>query len=98
MAYEVTWTDPALDDLREATEYIGRTSSDRADEFVSRVFEAVDSLSHNPERGALIPGYTVGGLQSRHLLFGNYRILYTVTGRNVEIQGFTHTSRQSRGF
>ena len=51
MAREVTWTDPAWEDLEAAAEYIARDSEAYAAAFVEKMKAAATSLSEMGERG-----------------------------------------------
>lgn len=55
MAWEVTWTTPALDDLDEISTFIERDSSYYAAALVNEVFEAARSLETLARRGQPFP-------------------------------------------
>jgi len=87
----VTWTDPALDDLRETCEFIGRDSPRVAEIFASRAFIVTDRLGMFPSSGRVVPEH--GREDIREIIFGNYRIIYHVLPDEVEVIAFVHGAR-----
>jgi toxin ParE1/3/4 len=52
---EITWTEPALDDLDALADYIALDKPDAAARLVQRVFARVEILAKHPEVGPRIP-------------------------------------------
>jgi toxin ParE1/3/4 len=52
---EVVWTEPALDQLNDLTEYIALDKPDAASRLVERVFEATERLAEFPDSGRRPP-------------------------------------------
>jgi len=52
---EIEWTDPALDDLEDLRDHIGKDSPRYARRFLERVFEAVEHLQNHPRMGRFVP-------------------------------------------
>lgn len=48
---EITWTNPALDQLEEIAEYIALDKPGAASDFVKRVFRIAERLEHFPNSG-----------------------------------------------
>ncbi|MGM0632160.1 MAG: type II toxin-antitoxin system RelE/ParE family toxin [Pseudomonadota bacterium] len=48
---EITWTDPALDQLEEFAEYIALDKPDAASNLVRQIFSAVERLEQFPDCG-----------------------------------------------
>ncbi|MBZ2188829.1 type II toxin-antitoxin system RelE/ParE family toxin [Alcanivorax sp. JB21] len=53
---EITWTDPALDQLGEIAEYIALDKPDAAVDLVKRVFSIVEQLEQFPDSGHVPSG------------------------------------------
>ena len=88
----VTWTDPALDDLREICEFISRGSPRLAEIFAARAFTATDRLNMFPSSGRIVPEFERQDM--REIILGNYRIIYHVLPDEVEISAVVHGARQ----
>jgi toxin ParE1/3/4 len=88
----VTWTDPALEDLRETCEYIGQDSARLAEIFGNRAFVATDRLGIFPESGRIVPEYELDDV--REIIFGDYRIMYHLLVDEVEVIAFVHGARK----
>jgi plasmid stabilization system protein ParE len=55
---------------------------------VDAVFEKVEILKSNPEVGRILP--ELGKDAVRELIFGNYRIIYTFTKKQISILTVRH--------
>lgn len=91
MAYQVTFTEPARDDLRAIVAFIAQDSPPRALTFRDRLLAEAESLARLPFRGRLLKGHS----QVRRILCGDYLILYRVheAERVVEVLRFWHGAR-----
>jgi toxin ParE1/3/4 len=92
MAREVVWTEPALDDLEAAAEYIARDSEFYAAAFVQEARAAAASLSEMAERGQIVPEFRDASL--RELLVRPYRLVYRLDTRQVTILAIIHGARR----
>jgi plasmid stabilization system protein ParE len=88
----VTWTDPALDGLSEACEYIGSDSTLAAEIFATRAFMTTDRLAVFPLSGRVVPEYDLEDV--REIIFGSYRIIYHLLPEEVEVVAFVHGATQ----
>lgn len=88
----VTWTDSALQDLREICTFIGRGSPRVAAIFANRAFVRTDGLGKFPHSGRIVPQFESEDI--RELLLGNYRIMYHVLLNEVEVVAVIHGARQ----
>jgi plasmid stabilization system protein ParE len=59
-----------------------------AGNWVDAVFEKVEILKSNPEVGRILP--ELGKDAVRELIFGNYRIIYTFTKKQISILTVRH--------
>ena len=87
----ITWSPSALKDVDSIAEYIARDSVDRAALFVLRLIEATDYLQEFPLSGRVIP--EINNQSCREIIFGAYRIMYSINNNEVWITGIVHGSR-----
>lgn len=90
MARRVRWSDPALDDLAAAAEYIARDSRYYAAALVQDTRDAARSLDRLAERGRPLPQL---GSDVRELFVQSYRLVYEVHTDTVDILAFVHSAR-----
>ena len=85
MTFAVLLTEDAAGDLEELHTYISRHDSPAKAEYVlTRIEEALDSLSENPARGGLPRELSALGIREyRQIYFKPYRIIYRVDGDKV---------------
>ncbi|MFQ5674208.1 MAG: type II toxin-antitoxin system RelE/ParE family toxin, partial [Nitrospinales bacterium] len=55
--WKIIWTEPAVHDLSEIAEYIGRDSQYYAARIVQAVYELAENLSTFPLRGRIVPEF-----------------------------------------
>ena len=70
MDREITWTDPAWEDVENAADYIAQDSKFYAAAFVEEIKEAAASLANFAERGQVVPEF--GGPSAT--LTGSFRL------------------------
>ena len=78
----VEWSPLALDRVSDIARYIANDNPDAAERWVNELFDSVERLADFPESGRVVP--EVGVRRIRELIFGAYRVIYSVTG-HVEI-------------
>jgi plasmid stabilization system protein ParE len=81
-------------ELQQAFEWIRVDSPDRAVAWREEAVRAMQSLAVMSFRGAIAPEAEFFGREIRQLLFGRYRILYSVEGDTVYILHFIHGARR----
>lgn len=95
MKYQVVITLRAQSDLQGIVEWIGQDSPENAENWLSCLLDAIDSLASFPQRCALAPENEFHDHEVRHLLlFGEYRILFSTVESNVLILHIRHGARQ----
>jgi addiction module RelE/StbE family toxin len=87
----IIWSDDALQDLDEISEYISLDSPDDAKKFIRAIFSKVNKLSKFPFLGRLVPEKNKKYL--RELIHKNYRVIYKVKQDVVEILIVIHGTR-----
>ena len=88
---QIVWTQGARQDLQEVVEYISRDSKAYARSFALHITEKIGRLNAFPESGPLIPEDSEGSL--RHVVVGNYRVLYRASASAVFILAILHGAR-----
>jgi toxin ParE1/3/4 len=88
---QIVWTERARQDIQEIIEYISRDSKAYAQSFALQLREKVDRLEAFPDSGAVIPEDRSGRI--RHVLVGNYRVLYRGSEGEVAILTVVHGAR-----
>ena len=79
---KVEWSPLALDRVSDIARFIARDNPAAAERWLNELFDAVERLAEFPESGRIVP--EVGVQRIRELIFGAYRVIYSVRGK-VEI-------------
>ncbi|UTF58761.1 type II toxin-antitoxin system RelE/ParE family toxin [Gilvimarinus sp. DA14] len=74
---KVVWSPLALERVEDIARYIAEDKPDAAVEWVEGLFNTVERLSDFPQSGRVVP--EVGGRRIREVMFGAYRIIYSVS-------------------
>lgn len=95
MRFEVRPTEPALEDVNRIRRWIAEQGSPlNAERWVERFLKRLKSLEQRPMRCRLAPeSEAIEEAEVRQLLFGRFRILFTVSQRQVFILHVRHGSR-----
>ncbi len=88
----VTWTETAAAQLVAIHDYLAGSSPGYARVLASRVVTRTEALADSPRFGAEVPEY--GDPDIREILEYPYRILYRVSGADVQVLGVIHASRR----
>ena len=91
MAQSVIWSSAAFEDFEATTAFIAKDSSHYAATFALEVLEAASTLSQFQDRGRIVPEFALADI--RELFVRNYRLIYLISGKDVQILGFIHGSR-----
>ena len=92
--YRVEPTDKALVDAGDAYFWISEQSEQAALPWYEGLLKAFRSLERNPLRCSLAPESAFFEEQIRQLIYGNYRILFTVEAEMVFVLRVRHTARE----
>ncbi|MBN1441415.1 MAG: type II toxin-antitoxin system RelE/ParE family toxin [Planctomycetes bacterium] len=93
MRYEVEITDSAAAELEKAFEWIRSESPLNAETWRDDLLERAASLERFPKRCPLAPENEGCRREIRHLVHGNYRLLFTIAGTSVYILHVRHGAR-----
>jgi len=92
--YRVEPTDKALVDAGEAYFWINEGSESAALRWYEGLMKAFRSLEQNPLRCPLAPESVFFEEEIRQLVYGKYRILFTVEGETVFVLRVRHGARE----
>ena len=94
MARPIVWSDPAVDDLEAAVEFIAKDSDAYARSLAQLAVDAAESLRTFPNRGHRLPDPKLA--RYRELIIGSYRLVYLVQKNRVLIVAVLHGHRALR--
>ena len=89
--WRVVWSKQATGQLDEAVAYIAGGSLQAAQRVLSDALYAASSLQTMAERGRIVP--EVGIPTIREVFVHRYRLIYEITGSEIEILAFLHGAR-----
>ncbi|MEQ8471285.1 MAG: type II toxin-antitoxin system RelE/ParE family toxin [Marinoscillum sp.] len=88
---QIIWSNQALSDLLDIAEYIAKDSHKYAQRTVTKLYNKVSVLESNPQIGRIVP--ELNQEKVREIIEGNYRIIYEVKEREVQILTVHHSAR-----
>ena len=95
MSYQVEISEKAQTEARSAALWMAQFSEEKATIWYFELSEAIQSLENMPFRCPLAPETISFGLEIRHLIFGKYRILFTVEDETVFILNIRHAAQKT---
>lgn len=91
-------TQPSAEaNLKEAFSWIAQRAPLNAARWFHGIRAAISSLDSMPERCSVAPESPALGYEIRQLIFGNYRILFTIRGNAVHVLHVRHGARRELG-
>lgn len=93
MTYRVVLADNAIAEIMAAFAWIREESPTNADNWFNGLTATIDSLKTFPERCAVAPESTSIAVELRHLIYGRYRVIFTISDSTVSILHLRHSSR-----
>jgi plasmid stabilization system protein ParE len=94
VTYRVIILPPALDDMELEHRRLTRQSPVRADAWLRGAHQSCRTLSELPRRCPLAPDNDSFDVEVRQLLYGDFRILFTIEDDAVLILHVRHGSRR----
>ncbi len=91
--FHVEITPTAERDIEEIYTFIAEDNIKAAEKFVSELERQAKTLEAFPERGPVIPENELLGTRYRHLIYGNYRTLFRISGQTVYVLRVLHGAR-----
>ncbi|MBI9104457.1 MAG: type II toxin-antitoxin system RelE/ParE family toxin [Spirochaetales bacterium] len=92
---KIVWSEEAIKDIEEIISYISKDSELYAVNFASKIIGSVDSLRVYPEIGRIVPEFN--NSEIREIIYRNYRIVYRISGKTIEIVTIFHGSKLING-
>jgi toxin ParE1/3/4 len=89
--WRVVWSKQATGLLDEAVAHIARDSLQAAQRVLADALDAASSLQTMAERGRMVP--EVGTPAIREIFVHRYRLIYEISGSEIEILAFLHGAR-----
>lgn len=80
---EITWTEPALNDLDAIADYIALDNPEAARQLVQRVFRHVEQLADHPKSGS--KPQELKGWRYRQVVEPPCRVFYRLDGTDVYV-------------
>ncbi|MBV1884581.1 MAG: type II toxin-antitoxin system RelE/ParE family toxin [Pseudomonadales bacterium] len=93
---QVTWTEPALNDLNELAEYIALSNVIAAKELVQEVLDKVDRLEQHPKSGRVPP--ELKSLNYREVIVNPCRVFYKIEKQKIYILFIMRQERDLKKF
>ena len=91
MAYELVWSDEALEDISSIATYIEKDSPFYAKAVVSKFFEKAEALIDFSELGRVVPEIKEKSI--REIFVYSYRLIYKVENNEILIIAVVHGKR-----
>ncbi len=88
---QLIWSPRAVRDLRDACEYIARTSDRYAHVFAEEMVALIESIPERPHLGGMVPEYDREDIRER--LCHNYRVVYRLRDDIIEVVAISHGAR-----
>lgn len=89
------WSPQATADLERICEYIASDSEHYARLFADGVVAQLEELEAHPRIERVVPEYQEEALRER--LYQNYRLVYELTGKWIEVVAVVHSARDFKG-
>ena len=93
---EIVWTEPALDDLGEITNYVALDKLSAAQRLVQKIFNRVELLSQSPKSGRKVP--ELSRSKYKEVIVGPCRIFYRFSGDIVYMLHVMRAEREMRKY
>lgn len=85
---KIVWSPLAVERASEIADYISQDKPAAATNWINVLFSKVDQLRANPEIGRMVP--EINDRQFRELIYGNYRIIYHISAKQISILTVRH--------
>jgi toxin ParE1/3/4 len=89
---EVIWTETALKNLRDITNYVAEDSPLKADKLAVRLSEAPNILEHTPRIGRRVPEFAQDHIREL-VTVRPYRLIYVIRDDCCYVTAIIHSSR-----
>lgn len=90
----VRWTEGAGSDLEDIFEFIAQDSPRYARSTITAIKTTAHSAALHPRSGRIVT--EIGNPDIREYFYGRYRVMYRITGAEIEVLSVFHSSRLFR--
>jgi plasmid stabilization system protein ParE len=91
MAYKIKWSPRAASNFEDICSFIARDSEYYAALFARKVNVIVKNIPQFPKSGRVVPEFSNENLREK--IYENYRIVYRLKNKFVEIVAICHSSK-----
>ncbi|MBI5189555.1 MAG: type II toxin-antitoxin system RelE/ParE family toxin [Nitrospirae bacterium] len=91
MAYKIIWSPRAASNLEEITSHIAKDSEYYAVIFAKKIITLIEAIPQFPKSGRVVPEYNDENIREK--IYENYRIVYRLKGKTVEVAAISHGSK-----
>jgi toxin ParE1/3/4 len=88
---EIRWSESAVGDLEEIFNYIAKDSEEYARNIARRIMDNIETVEAFPNLGRIVPEFNKKMI--REILVLNYRVIYRIQEKNIEIVRIIHHAR-----
>lgn len=92
MAYKIIWSPRAASNLEEIASHIAKDSNYYAVLFAKKIISIIESIPQYPKAGRVVPEYKDENIREK--IYENYRIVYRLKGKTIEVAAISHGSKQ----
>lgn len=89
---EIIFTDQFLGRVEKYSDYIALDDIPTALKWAREIFDRCDQLRSHPESGRIVPEF--GRSEIRVLIHGNYRLIYEIKSKQIDVLTIWHTSQE----
>jgi len=90
----IIWSDRARDELYSILAYLAERSPQSARHLVDSIQKKVQRLERFPESGRKVPEFPDWQPTLRELIIENYRLVYVLRGKRIEVLTLFHGRRR----
>jgi toxin ParE1/3/4 len=87
----IRWTIQAIQDIEAICEFIARDAPRYSHIFANRIVKSTRRLKSFPFSGRIVP--EIGVEYIREIILGNYRLIYRIRNKEVQILTIYHSAR-----
>jgi toxin ParE1/3/4 len=95
--FRVEIAEPAEADIEQAHDWLNAESAEAAERWIDGLLAAIETLCKMPRRCPFAPENSDHIEEIRQLLYGQYRILFTVDAQRVIVLHVRHSARLTLG-